>query len=89
MRIPLVIAYLVAVWLGSGLARVEHSAGCLYINETFYRCYTERGTVVLGGAQTDGAYRVYPNDIFTLVAPDGTHERAPVMGRVWVPWVGR
>jgi hypothetical protein len=76
---------LTATWERPGVARVSwHGAGCLFHNRTLYRCYDGGRTLLIGGAQTDGAYRPRVGSIYTLQRPDGTIEQAQLRGVVYV-----
>lgn len=80
---------LTATWDGSTRARVTHGPGCLYRNATLIRCYDRAGVAIIGGKNTDGAFRVAANDVFTLAGADGAQERARLIGRVYLGAVGR
>jgi hypothetical protein len=74
-----------ATWIGVGRARVAHGPGCLYRNATLYRCYDAAGVAIIGGPQTDGAFRCAAGDVFSLVAPGGAVTRAALRGVVRLP----
>jgi len=75
-----------ATWERSGVARVVHGPGCLFRNDTLYRCYQESGVLRLGAhGPLDAAYRPAAGDVYTLVGADGSVERAPLRGVVYLP----
>lgn len=75
---------LTAAWERPGVARVSWSgAGCLFHNETLYRCYDAGQTLLLGDrGPIDYAYRPAPGDTLRLVRPGGAVEVAR-LGSVW------
>ena len=89
MRLITIVAYLVATWIGTNAARIEHSAGCLYRKQTLIRCYDTVGVAIIGGSQTDAAFRPRAGDVFTLVSPSGKTERSPLRGIVRLPVLRR
>lgn len=75
-----------ATWERPGVARVVHSAGCLYRNQTFIRCYERGGVLLLGSVgPLDGAYRGQVGDLFRLVKPDGSIEQARIKSVLYFP----
>jgi hypothetical protein len=82
--------YFTAQWDSAISATIQwqqSSRACLY-KETalhergFIGCYGKVGTItiVLGGPQTDGAYRPMAGDVYILVM-GGRQYRAPLIGR--------
>lgn len=76
-----------AVWERPGVARVSFSsAGCLFHQQTLYRCYDGGQTLLLGATgPIDGVDRVRANDIFRLVRPDGAVEVARLGSVLYFP----
>jgi hypothetical protein len=84
----LLLAALIALtvrWIAPDVARVAWDGpGCLYKGATLIACYPRQAgyTIELGSYPgLDAAYRPAPNDVFTIVRPDGTSERATLGAR--------
>jgi lysophospholipase L1-like esterase len=75
-----------AVWERPGVARVSWGgAGCLFHQQTLYRCYDGSRTLLLGSqGPIDAADRVRAGDVFRLARPDGAIEVAR-LGVVYLP----
>lgn len=92
LRVALLLALLNppplrAVWERTGVARVSFSsAGCLFHQQTLYRCYDAGQTLLLGETgPIDGRHRVRAGDIFRLVRPGGAVEVARLGSVLYFP----
>lgn len=73
------------MWTSPHTVQVQwEGAGCLYKNNTLIACYPRDAayTLEIGNSpSTDAAYRPQPFDVFTLVRPDGSVEKATLGAR--------
>lgn len=78
---------LTAVWAKPGVARIAWSgAGCLWKDDTFYKCYQASGVLLLGSqGPLDGRYRPVAGDVFRYVRPGGAVEVAPLRSVLYLP----
>lgn len=78
---------LTAVWERPGIARVSwHGAGCLWKEDTLYKCYDTSGVLRLGATgPLDGRHRPAANDVFRLVRAGGAVEVARLRSVLYFP----
>lgn len=81
-----IAALFLAYWLGTGAIVTLPSPGCLWIRHAqeraiLYHCYDKTQPVVIGGGQTDAAYKPAAGDIYYLTSPAGVVGRTPLVGR--------